>query len=93
MKHKLGKKEYILFHNTRCSKSRACLKIIQEKQVSFKELHYLKEGLSLLILKNISPETFSPLFTKYVSNIFNLAVLTKELTIISEFIAKNPPIA
>lgn len=61
MKHKKEIKEYILFHNARCSKSRACLKIIQKKSITFKELHYLKEGLDLSILKNIINNLVNPL--------------------------------
>ncbi len=61
MKHKKEKKEYILFHNTRCSKSRACLEIIKKKKIVFKELHYLKEGLDISILKNIMNNLVNPL--------------------------------
>ena len=53
MNHDLIRKQPILFHNSRCSKSRACLKIVKEKSINFKEFHYLKEGLSVSILNEI----------------------------------------
>ena len=61
MKHKTKQKQQILFHNVRCSKSRACLKILQEKEIPFQEVQYLKEGLSISILNKIIGNLVDPL--------------------------------
>ena len=37
---------YKLFHNNRCSKSRECKKILDEKNILFKTIDYSKIGLS-----------------------------------------------
>ena len=44
-------KEFIIYHNPRCSKSREALEILQEKNCSFKIVEYLKEPLSELKIK------------------------------------------
>lgn len=36
---------YIIYHNPKCSKSRACLEILQEKNVDFTIREYLQESL------------------------------------------------
>ena len=51
----------LLYHNPRCSKSRACLKILNEKKLKFKELLYLKEGLPKSSLIDIVDKLISPL--------------------------------
>ena len=61
MKHNTNKEEFLLLHNTRCSKSRSCLKILQDKEVAFKEVHYLKTGLTLEILEDIINNLVNPL--------------------------------
>tara|TARA_Y100001970_G_C14225207_1_gene855233 strand:- start:2465 stop:2827 length:363 start_codon:yes stop_codon:yes gene_type:complete len=61
MKRNTNKKKFSLFHNTRCSKSRSCLKILQDKDVSFKEVNYLKTGLTLNVLEDIINNLASPL--------------------------------
>ena len=52
---------YLLFHNPRCSKSRACFKILNDKKLNFKEVLYLKEGLTLSTLSNIVSKLDNPL--------------------------------
>ena len=44
---------FILFHNPNCSKSRECLKLLQEKKVDFKIRNYIKEKLNKNELKKI----------------------------------------
>ena len=51
---------FLLYHNPRCSKSRACLKILNEKKFKFKEVFYLKEGLSKMSLIDIVDKLTSP---------------------------------
>ena len=53
MKLKEEENNYVLYHNSKCSKSRTCLKMIQEKKITCKEFHYLKEGLTLSNLNEI----------------------------------------
>lgn len=36
----------VIYHNPRCSKSRAALSLLQEKGIEFKEVHYLEGSLS-----------------------------------------------
>ena len=55
------KKKITLFHNTRCSKSRNCLKIIREKNLSFNQIEYIKVGLSLSTLSHIVDNLIDPL--------------------------------
>ncbi len=56
-----SKKIFLLYHNARCSKSRACLKIVSKKKILFKEVHYIKEGISLSKLEDIVNNLVSPL--------------------------------
>ena len=42
-----------LFHNNRCSKSRECKKILDEKNILFKTVDYSKIGLSKKQLSNM----------------------------------------
>ena len=44
---------YKLFHNNRCSKSRECKKILDEKNISFKTIDFSKIGLSKKQLSNM----------------------------------------
>tara|TARA_B100001248_G_C27332952_1_gene432379 strand:+ start:78 stop:431 length:354 start_codon:yes stop_codon:yes gene_type:complete len=55
------KEKHTLFHNSRCSKSRNCLKIIREKNLSFNQIEYIKEGLSLSTLTHIVDNLIDPL--------------------------------
>ena len=61
MKLKEEENNYVLYHNSKCSKSRTCLKIIQEKKITCKEFHYLKEGLTLSNLNEIIDNLHNPL--------------------------------
>ena len=51
---------HLLYHNPRCSKSRACIKILSDKKINFKEVLYLKDGLSISSLKDIVNNLVSP---------------------------------
>ena len=51
---------YLLYHNPRCSKSRACLKIIIEKNIKFEEILYIKAGLSISTLRDIMNKLVNP---------------------------------
>lgn len=53
--------QYLLYHNPRCSKSRACLEIIKSKKLKFSEINYLKEGLDCKVIHNIIDKLFNPL--------------------------------
>ena len=44
---------YKLFHNNRCSKSRECKKILEEKRIVFEIVDYLKGGVSQKDLEQI----------------------------------------
>ena len=43
----------ILYHNNNCSKSRECLKLLQEKKVEFQIRNYLKSPLTIKELESI----------------------------------------
>ncbi len=43
--------ELRIFHNNKCSKSRAVIKILKEKKVNFETINYLNETLDLLFLR------------------------------------------
>ena len=45
--------EVILYHNNNCSKSRECLKLLQEKKVEFQIRNYLKSPLTIKELESI----------------------------------------
>jgi arsenate reductase len=42
---------FILYHNPRCSKSRACLQLLQKTAVPIKVIDYMHEGLALPLLQ------------------------------------------
>lgn len=46
-------KEFVIYHNPRCSKSRQSLALLEEASVSFKVKEYLKEPLSKNELEGI----------------------------------------
>ncbi len=52
---------YLLYHNPRCSKSRSCSKILNEKKINFKEILYLKDGLPFSSLNEILDKLINPL--------------------------------
>ncbi|CEK11803.1 ArsC/Spx/MgsR family protein [Legionella hackeliae] len=43
-----------LYHNPRCSKSRACLKLLQDASIPVNIVDYIREGLSLTLLKRFA---------------------------------------
>ena len=59
--YEINKKKKILYHNAKCSKSRACQKIILDKAIPFTEILYLKEGLSISTLNKIINNLENPL--------------------------------
>ena len=84
---------YLLYHNPRCSKSRACLNIIKEKKVPFKEILYIKEGLTKENLSDIINKLVSPLNSiirtnekEFKSNLFEY----NDKNAIISFLNKNP---
>ena len=52
---------YISYHNPRCSKSRSCLKIINDKKINIKKILYLKDGSSIPSLREILNKLINPL--------------------------------
>ena len=93
MNHELIRKQPILFHNSRCSKSRACLKIVKEKSINFKEFHYLKEGLSVSILNEIIDNLVDPLKDLIRTNekdYQNNSIVIKNKKVIINFLNKYP---
>ena len=44
---------FTLYHNNNCSKSRACLQILQKNNIDFKIREYMKEPLSLEEIKHL----------------------------------------
>ena len=93
MKHKTARKQPLLFHNSRCSKSRACLKILQEKKIPFEEVHYLKEGLSISLLNKITINLVNPLSNLVRTNekLFKLNAFDVEnKKLVIAFLNKNP---
>ena len=51
----------LFYHNPRCSKSRACLKIIKDNKINFQEILYLKVGLSISSLSEIINKLKGPI--------------------------------
>ena len=43
----------VLYHNTRCSKSRECLNIIKKKNIEYEIVEYLKVELDKNVIKKI----------------------------------------
>ena len=43
--------ELKIFHNNKCSKSRALIKILEDKKVNFKTINYLNEKLDISFLR------------------------------------------
>ena len=84
---------YLLYHNPRCSKSRACLKIINDKRITIKQIYYLKDGIPTSNLDDIISKLINPLANIVRTNEkeFKLApfdINKKELII--EFLHKHP---
>ena len=57
----MGIKDLVLNHNKRCSKSRACLQILQNKGIHFKECNYTREGISKKDFKNNTKNLVNPI--------------------------------
>jgi len=93
MSHEIIKNKPILFHNTRCSKSRACLKIVKEKSIDFIEFHYVKEGLSLSMLNEIINnlvDPFKDLIRTNEKEFKNNSIDLKNKIMIVNFLNKYP---
>ena len=43
----------VIYHNSRCSKSRLCLELIKKSNTDYKVIEYLKEDLSVNNIKEI----------------------------------------
>ena len=67
MKHKKEKKDYILYHNTRCSKSRACHKIIQKKGISFNEMDFQELPKLLELLEHLWNDGIEAICPTFIS--------------------------
>ena len=52
---------YKLFHNNRCSKSRLCLKILNDHKVKFEVIEYLKINLTKNMVKEIIFNLLNPI--------------------------------
>ena len=52
---------YKLFHNNRCSKSRSCLKILNDHNIKFEVIEYLKITLTRKIVHEIIYNTLNPM--------------------------------
>ena len=63
-----------IYHNPRCSKSRACLALLEEKGLDFEIINYLKTPLSILELEVL---------------VSKLGISPKDLTITKETIFKE----
>ncbi len=50
-----------IYHNPRCSKSRAGLNYLTENSIEFELIDYLKEGISANTLKNITEKMNIPI--------------------------------
>ena len=44
---------FTLLHNRNCSKSKACLQILEKESIDFKFRHYIKDPLSLEEIKDL----------------------------------------
>ena len=93
MSNEIIKNKPVLSHNTRCSKSRACLKIVKKKSLDFIEFHYVKEGLSLSILNEITNNLVDPikdLIRTYEKEFKNNSFDLKNKIMIVDFLNKYP---
>ena len=89
----MDNKNFILYHNNRCSKSRECLKIIRSKGIAFKENNYLRDGLLLQDLKKIIVNLVNPLGELIRKNEKEFKLNSFDTTnkkLIVSFLHKNP---
>lgn len=49
-----------IYHNSRCSKSRAGLKYLQDNNIEYDLVDYLKEGITALKVKELAAKTKLP---------------------------------
>lgn len=49
----MGKSDYTVYHNSRCSKSRCALTFLDDKKVDFEVVEYLKNPLNATQLKEL----------------------------------------
>ena len=84
---------YKLYHNNNCSKSRKCLLILKENNISFETVEYMKSCLTTEELKHILKHLSNKWdelirfdYKQYKVNQFNI---TSENEIIN-FLKKNP---
>ena len=56
-----GSKMILLYHNKKCSKSRACLKLIIKSNIKYKVINYLEDDVSSTDLESIIKGLIDPI--------------------------------